>query len=235
MASLTLDEIIQRLESQGDAAAVAGMARYGIVAPKVYGVKIPVLRALAKEAGRDHKLAGRLWAIPTRETRILATMIDHWQWVDEAQMERWVVDFDSWELCDHACGNLFGHTPYAYDKAMAWSARPEEFVKRAGFVLIAELAHQDKRTSDDALAAFFPVIEREAGDGRNFVKKGVNWALRDIGKRNLALNARAVAVAERLIAQPSKSARWNGRDALRELTSEKVQAILRAREARASG
>lgn len=235
MASLTLDEIMQRLESQGDPAAVIGMARYGIVAPKVYGVKIPVLRAIAKEAGRDHELAGRLWAIPTRETRILATIIDHWQWVDEAQMESWVVVLHSWELCDHACGNLFAQTPYAYGKAMEWSARPEEFVKRAGFVLMAELAHQDKRTIDDALAAFFPVIEREAGDSRNFVKKGVNWALRDIGKRNLALNARAIAVAERLVAQQSASARWNGRDALRELTSEKVQAMLHAREARSAG
>ncbi|CUS03132.2 conserved protein of unknown function [Candidatus Promineifilum breve] len=220
------DEILRRLRQQADPAAVAGMAHYGIVGQEVFGVKVPVLRALAKEFGRDHALAGQLWAYPSRETRVLATMIDHWRWVDEAQMEAWVVDIDSWEVCDQACGNLFAHTPFAYAKAMEWSARPDEFVKRAGFVLMADLAHRDQKTTDAALAAFLPVIEREAGDGRNFVKKAVNWALRDIGKRNPALNAQAIATAERLIARPEPPARWNGRDALRELTSKKVQAML---------
>jgi len=156
-------------------------------------------------------------------------MIDHWNWVEDAQMESWVTDFDSWEVCDQACGNLFAHTPFAYNKAVAWSERPEEFVKRAGFVLMADLAHRDQKSTDEALAAFLPIIEREAGDGRNFVKKAVNWALRDIGKRNLNLNQQAIAVAKTLIAQTSAGARWNGRDALRELTSEKVQSILRKR------
>ncbi len=220
------DEILRRLRQQADPAAVAGMARYGIVGQEVFGVKVPVLRAMAKEFGRDHALAAQLWAYPSRETRVLATMIDHWQWVDEAQMEAWVVDIDSWEVGDQACGNLFAYTPFAYAKAMEWSARPEAFVKRAGFVLMADLAHRDKKTTDAALAAFLPVIEREAGDGRNFVKKAVNWALRDIGKRNPALNAQAIATAERLIARPEPPARWNGRDARRELTSEKVQAML---------
>ncbi len=228
--SMTYEEILEQLRAHRDPAAVAGMARYAIVGPEVFGVKIPVLRAMAKQTGRDHALAQRLWAYPSRETRILATMVDHWRWVDEAQMEAWALIFDSWELCDHACGNLFGHTPFAYAKAFEWSGRLEEFVKRAGFVLMAELAHRDKKTSDEALAAFLPVIEREAGDGRNFVKKAVNWALRDIGKRNQALNAQAIATAERLIAQPSAAARWNGRDARRELTSEKVGAALRKRE-----
>jgi 3-methyladenine DNA glycosylase AlkD len=227
---MTYDEILNRLNAQRDSAAVAGMARYGIVGQEVFGVKVPVLRTMAKEARRDHELAQRLWAYPSRETRVLATMIDHWRWVDEAQIEAWVADFDSWEVCDQACGNLFAHTPFAYAKALEWSGRPEEFVKRAGFVLMADLAHRDQKTSDEALAAFLPIIEHEAGDGRNFVKKSVNWALRDIGKRNLALNAAAIATAERLIAQPSAPARWNGRDALGELTSEKVQAMLRKRE-----
>lgn len=226
---LTFDEILNRLREQRDPEAVAGMARYGIVGREVFGVKVPLLRVMAKEAGRDHELAQRLWGYPSRETRILATMIDHWKWVDEAQMARWVIDFDSWEVCDQACGNLFAYTPYAYAKAFEWSGRSEEFVKRAGFVLMADLAHRDKKTSDDDLAAFFPFIEREAGDDRNFVKKAVNWALRDLGKRNLALNRLAIATAERLIAQPSPSARWNGRDALRELTGDKVQAVLRER------
>jgi 3-methyladenine DNA glycosylase AlkD len=226
---MNYDEILNRLQAERDPAAVAGMAHYGIIGQEVFGVKVPVLRAMAKEAGRDHELAQRLWAYPSRETRVLATMIDHWRWVDEAQMETWVADFDSWEVCDQACGNLFAHTPFAYAKALEWSGRPEEFVKRAGFVLMADLAHRDQKTTDEALAAFFPIIEREAGDGRNFIKKAVNWALRDIGKRNLALNAQAIATAERLIAQPSAPARWNGRDARRELTSEKVQAMLRKR------
>lgn len=226
--TLTIDQILQRLEAQRDPEAVAGMARYGIVGREVFGVKVPVLRAMAKEIGSDHELAQQLWAYPSRETRVLATMVDRWQWVDEAQMETWVMDFDSWEVCDQACGNLFAYTPYAYDKAMAWSARPEEFVKRAGFVLMADLAHKDKKTTDEALAAFLPVIEREAGDDRNFVKKAVNWALRDIGKRNLALNGQAIATAEQLIAHPESSARWNGRDARRELTSEAIQSRLRS-------
>ena len=223
------DEILRRLRANGDPAAVAGMARYGIVGPEVFGVKVPVLRAMAREFGRDHDLAAQLWAYPSRETRVLATMIDHWQWVDEAQMARWAADFDSWEICDQACGNLFAYTPYAYAKAIEWSARPEEFVKRAAFVLMADLAHRDQKTTDAALAAFLPVIEREADDGRNFVKKAVNWALRDIGKRNPALNAQAIVTAERLIARPAPAARWNGRDARRELTSEKVRAMLRTR------
>ncbi len=230
--ALTYEEILDRLRAGRDADAVAGMARYGIVGAEVFGVKVPVLRAMAKEAGRDHALALRLWTYPSRETRILATMIDRPQWVDEAQMEAWAADFDSWEVCDQACGNLFAHTPLAYDKALAWSARPEAFVKRAGFVLMAVLAHRDQKTSDAALLACLPIIEREAGDGRNFVKKGVNWALRDIGKRNLALNAQAVAVAERLSERPEPAARWNGRDARRELTSEAVLARLAERDAR---
>ena len=230
--ALTYEEILDRLRAGRDADAVAGMARYGIVGAEVFGVKVPVLRAMAKEAGRDHALALRLWAYPSRETRILATMIDRPQWVDEAQMEAWAADFDSWEVCDQACGNLFAHMPLAYDKALAWSARPEAFVKRAGFVLMAVLAHRDQKTSDAALLACLPIIEREAGDGRNFVKKGVNWALRDIGKRNLALNAQAVAVAARLSERPEPAARWNGRDAQRELTSEAVLARLAERAAR---
>jgi 3-methyladenine DNA glycosylase AlkD len=229
---MTLDEILDRLNAQRDPAAVAGMARYGIVGQEVFGVKVLILRAWAKDTGRDHALAQQLWAYPSRETRVLATMIDHWKWVEEAQMERWVADFDSWEVCDQACGNLFAYTPFAFSKAVAWSERPEEFVKRAGFVLMADLAHRDQKSTDEALAAFLPMIEREAGDGRNFVKKAVNWALRDIGKRNLALNDQSIATARRLIEQPAASARWNGRDALRELTSDKVQAVLRTRAQR---
>lgn len=218
-----VNAIVTSLREQGDPAAVAGMARYGIAAHETFGVKMPVLRQMAKDLGKDHALAAELWDYNSRETRILATLIDRPAWVDEAQMERWVVDFDSWEVCDQACSNLFGRTPYAYDKALAWSERPEEFVKRAGFVLMAMLAHKGSKQSDGALAVFLPIIEREAGDERNFVKKAVNWALRDIGKRNLALNTQAVASAQRLIDRPEASARWIGRDAYQELTSDAVQ------------
>jgi 3-methyladenine DNA glycosylase AlkD len=218
--------ILAQLEAQRDEAAVAGMARYGITGTVVYGVKIPVLRQMTKAIGRDHALAQALWAYDSRETRVLAGLIDDYKQVDEAQMERWVLDFDSWEICDQVCSNLFGRTPYAYAKAIEWSGRPEAFVKRAGFVLMARLAHKDMKTSDADLLALLPLIEREAADERNFVKKAVNWALRDIGKRNLTLNAAAIAAAERLIAQDSRSARWNGNDARRELTSDAVQARL---------
>ncbi len=230
--ALTYEEILDRLRAAAAPDAVAGMARYGIVGAEVFGVKVPVLRAMAKEAGRDHTLALRLWAYPSRETRVLATMVDRPQWVDEAQMEAWAADFDSWEVCDQACGNLFAHTPLACAKSLEWSARPEAFVKRAGFVLMADLAHRDQKTSNAALLAFLPVIEREAGDGRNFVKKAVNWALRDIGKRNLVLNVDAIAVADRLRQRSEPAARWNGGDAWRELTSEAVQARLAERAAR---
>lgn len=214
------------LAAKSDEAAVAGMARYGITGTTVYGVKIPELRALAKTIGRNHALAQDLWAIDSRETRILAALIDDPRQVDEAQMERWAADFDSWEVCDQVCSALFGRTPYAYAKAIDWSERPEEFVKRAGFVLMARLAHKDKKTSDADLLACLPIIEREAADERNYVRKAVNWALRDIGKRNPALNAAAIETADRLIAQDNKTARWNGHDARRELTSEAVRSRL---------
>lgn len=215
--------IIDRLQAQQDNKAVAGMARYGITGATVYGIKMPVLRQLAKEIGKDHDLAQELWAHDSRETRILASLVDDHKLVDEGQMERWVVDFDSWEVCDQVCSNLFGRTPYAYAKALDWGGRPEEFVKRAGFVLMARLAHKDMKTSDAALLACLPIIEREAADERNFIRKAVNWALRDIGKRNVVLNAAALDTAERLIARNSKAARWNGNDARRELTSPAIR------------
>lgn len=215
--------IVARLQAQQDDDAVAGMAHYGIVGNYIYGVKIPILRQMAKETGTDHELAQRLWAHESRETRILASLVDDRKLVDRAQMERWVADFDSWEVCDQVCSNLFGRTPHAYAKAIEWSGRPEVFVKRAGFVLMARLAHKDMKSTDAALLAFLPLIEREAIDERNFVRKAVNWALRDIGKRNPVLNAAAIETAERLIVQENKAARWNGNDARRELTGSAVR------------
>jgi 3-methyladenine DNA glycosylase AlkD len=236
-----IETILQRLEAERNPAALAGMARNGITPARAYGVKIPVLRQLAREArvqlarearvkdkAANHALALQLWANDTRETRILASMIDAPQLVSEVQMESWAAAFDYWEICDQCCQNLFEKTPFAYQKAVEWSEREEEYVKRAGFVLMARLAVSDKKAADERFAAFFPLIEREAGDTRDMVKMGVNWALRQIGKRNLALNRQAILVGERIRQQESKAARWVAGDALRELTGTAVQSRLKS-------
>ena len=220
-------EILARLRAFGDPATAAGMARYGINPQNALGIKIPVLRGIARELGKDHALAEELWATGVHEARILATMIADPRQVTEEQMERWAADFNSWDLCDQCCGNLFDRTPYAYDKALAWSAREEVFVKRAGFALMAYLAVHDKRAPDEKFTQFFPCILRQAGDERNFVKKAVNWALRQIGKRNRSLNESAIAVVAELEQLDSRAARWIAADARRELTGEKVQTRLK--------
>jgi 3-methyladenine DNA glycosylase AlkD len=222
----TVDQILARLESLGSPEDAAGMARFGINVEKAYGIRIPELRKLAKELGRDHDLALALWETGMHEARILASMVDDPKQVSETQMEAWVRDFNSWDLCDQCTGNLFDRTPLAYAKAREWAAREPEFEKRAGFALMAWLAVHDKQAPDEKFSAFLPVIEREAGDERNFVRKAVNWALRQIGKRNAALNAEAIAMAKKLQRMDSKAAQWNANDALKELTSEKVQARL---------
>ncbi len=227
---MQLPEVIKRLESMGDAKAVEGMARYGITAESVYGVSIPRLRAVANEIGQDHALARKLWSISNRETRILAGLTGDLAQVDEALMDAWVLDFDSWEVCDQTLLNLFDRTPFAFRKAVEWSLRREEFVKRAGYVLMARLAVRDKQAEDPAFLDFFPHIRRGAVDERNFVCKAVNWALRQIGKRNLALNEAAIAEAEAIRILDSRSARWAAGDALRELQSEAVQARLLKRK-----
>lgn len=219
-------EAVARLEALADAKGREGMARFGINTDGVLGIRIPVLRRLAKEIGTDHELAEELWATGIHEARLLASMVDDPRRVTEEQMEAWVRDFDSWDVCDGVCGNLFDKTPFAHAKATAWTGRQEEFVKRAGFALIAWLAVHDKGTEDEAFVAFLPLIERESLDDRNFVKKAVNWALRQIGKRNLRLHRHALAAAERIRALDSRSARWIASDALRELRSEGVHARL---------
>jgi 3-methyladenine DNA glycosylase AlkD len=220
--SLTAEEILAQLNALANSENVAGMARYGINPQGALGISMPTLRGIAKQAGRDHSMAEQLWASGLHEARILASLVDVPHLVTEEQMECWVVDFDSWDVCDQVCGNLFDRTPYAYQKAKEWSGRDAEFVKRAGFVLMAWLATHDKKAGDDQLEQFFPMIAREAGDERNFVKKAVNWALRGIGKRNLYLNHRAVETALQIQANNSKAARWVAADALRELTDEKT-------------
>lgn len=219
---MNLKEILAKLESLADPKAVEGMARFGITTEKVYGVPIPDLRAMAKEIGTDHGLAQRLWAEKIRETMILASMIDDPKMVDEKQVDRWVRDFDNWEVCDQCCTNLFDKTRFTYDKAVEWSSNDREFVKRAGFALMARLAWTDKKATDKQLEKFLPIIKRESVDERNFVKKAVNWALRQIGKRNAALNKKAIACAKQIQKMDSKSAKWIAADALRELTSKAV-------------
>jgi 3-methyladenine DNA glycosylase AlkD len=203
------------------------MARYGIRNDNALGISMPRLRGIAREVGRDHQLAQGLWDSGIHEARILAGLIDDPGQVTPKQMESWVSAFDSWDLCDQVCGNLFDRTPYAFGKAIEWSNRKEEFVKRAGFVLIAELAVHNKKASDDLFEAFLPAILRESSDERNFVKKAVNWALRQIGKRNCRLNIQAIRVAEQMALLDSRSAHWCSANALRELTNVKVQNSLK--------
>lgn len=215
--------VLARLKSHANPANVAGMARYGINPKNTLGVGIPVLRALAREIGKDHALAQEIWKSGIHEARILAGMIDSPAQVTPRQMDSWAREFDSWDVCDQVCANLFRHTAFAFEKCEEWSGRPQEFVKRAGFALMAALTVVDKQTGDERFLAFLPIIEREAGDGRNFVKKAVNWALRQIGKRNSNLNRAALETARRLLESPDKSARWIASDAIKELTGPAVQ------------
>jgi len=252
------EEILKQLKSLSDPDAVAGMARFGINAKNTYGVSIPVLRKMAKQIGKNHLLADKLWNSAMHEARILAGMIDVPEKVTETQLERWVKDFDSWDICDQCCSNLFGRkvprkprpvggvrghntksyyiagkrrpaagelhkTKFAHKKAIEWSKRREEFVKRAGFVLMATLAVHDKEADNQKFIRLLPIIKREATDERNFVKKAVNWALRQIGKRNSALNKIAIQTAKEIQKIDSKSAKWIASDAIRELTSGAVQ------------
>lgn len=221
------EQIIEELESLSNPEDVEGMARFGIKHKKTYGVRMPDLRRIAKNAGKDHELAEELWNTGYGETKILASLIDDPKMVTEDQMEKWVIEFDSWDVCDQCCINLFRKLPFAYKKVFEWSMREEKFVKRAAFALIAVLAVHDKKADDEKFEEFFPLIIKESSDNRNFVKKAVNWALRQIGKRNTALNKRAIEIAEKIQNMDSKSAKWIAADALRELKSERVQERLK--------
>ena len=224
---MEFEQIINELESLSDPGDIEGRARFGIKSNKAYGVRMPELRRIAKKAGKNHELAEKLWEYGYSETRIMASMIEDPKLVTEEQMEKWVVEFDSWDVCDQCCMNLFRKTPFAYKKVFEWSIRDEEFVKRSAFTLIATLAVHDKKADDSKFEELFDIIVREAHDERNFVKKAVNWALRQIGKRNINLNKKAIEFAEKIDKMDSKSAKWIAKDALRELKSEKVQKRLK--------
>ena len=214
---MSYPRVIARLKKMANPKNVAGMARFGINPKGTLGISIPHLRRLAREIGRDHRLAHQLWRSGIHEARILASYIEDPRRVSGAQMERWVKDFDSWDVCDQVSG-LFETTPSARIKIRKWAADDREFVKRAAFAIMAGLAVHDKTAGDRDFERFFPIIKRAATDDRNFVKKAVNWALRNIGKRNSRLNRRAVAVAKEIARIDSPAARWIAADALRELS-----------------
>jgi 3-methyladenine DNA glycosylase AlkD len=223
----TCAAVLHELKELADPKVRAKMAYFGVHVPKAHGISAPLLHRFAKQIGKDHQLASELWLTGIHEGRILATLIGEPEKVNAAEMERWVRDFDSWDVVDAACCYLYAHTRLAWKMAFAWSHRREEFVKRASFSLVAYLSYKDEEAPDVRFVKFLPVIEREAQDERNFVRKAVNWALRNIGKRNVRLNRAAIRAAERIRKQDSSVARWIAADALRELKSDTVQARLR--------
>lgn len=223
----TCAAVLRELRSLGEARNVQGMARFGIRATNVYGVSKPKLDLLARKIGRDRSLALQLWDSGVHDARILAGMIDVASQVTPLQMDKWVSHFDNWDVCDGTCCHLFVFSAHAWDKAVAWSRQDQEFIKRAGFALMAYLAYRDKTAPDVRFLKLLPIIEKHSNDDRNFVRKAVNWALRNIGKRNVRLNRAAIRAAKRIQRQNSRAARWIAADALRELRSQAVRSRLR--------
>ena len=223
-------EIISRLESMANSRTVAEVARFGIISKKILGLSTPVIMQFAKEIGKDHTLAGELWASGIYEGRILACFVEDASRLTEVQMETWVKDFDNWAICDQCCLRLFDKSPLASRKVIEWSRREEEFVRRAGFALMAVLAVHDKKAPDEKFLPFLAIIKGTATDERNYVRKAVNWALRQIGKRNIRLNRAAIETAEAIKLLDSSSARWIAADALRELRGKAVQERLHKKQ-----
>lgn len=230
MNPMTVEEVLEYLRKRGSKRNVEGMARYGIVAPKVFGVSVGTLRTLSRKTGRDHALAQALWKSGWYEARMLTAFIDEPDRVTPAQMDRWAKDFDNWAICDALTFHLFDKSPHAWDKVRQWATRKEEFVKRAAFALLAALALHDRKTPDAPFQRSLRLVARGALDERNFVKKGVSWALRSIGSRSPALNAAAVQLATKLSKSGNAAERWVGKDALRDITRPLVQKKLAARD-----
>jgi len=223
----SVKDVLDKLQSKAQREQLQGMAKYGMTIEKRLGVSVPDMRKLAKALGRDHRLALELWKTGIAEARIVAGMVGDPAKLTEEQMEEWVEDINSWDVCDQVCMNLFEKSQLAWKKILDWSEREEEFVKRTAFSLIACLAWHDKKASDERFTELLPVITQAAMDDRNFVKKAVNWALRNIGKRNLNLNRAAINAAKEIQCLDSKAARWIAADAIRELESAPVQRKLR--------
>ena len=223
---MTVNEVVEELKTLSTPEHYAKLSHFGINDSKALGIKVPLLRLLAKKIGKNHELALQLWATEIHEARILATMIEDPKLVAENQFDSWVRDFNSWDICDQSCG-LLTKTPYAFSRIVTYSTANEEFVKRTAFVLMCALVIYDKKANDESFYHFLEIIEREAWDERNFVRKAVNWALRQIGKRNDVLRLKAIETAERILKQNTKSARWIATDALRELNDEKIISMVR--------
>ncbi|MCP4182638.1 MAG: DNA alkylation repair protein [Hyphomicrobiales bacterium] len=219
----SIDLAVEKLRGKSKPENRAGMARFGIDTTKALGVSMPNIRSIGNSIQKDHLLAQELWESKIHEARILASLVDHPKWVTSEQMERWASDFNSWDLCDQVCGNLFDKSPYAHEKIVAWSTRSEEFVRRAAFALIAWRAVHDKNSPDETFLAYLPIILTASDDPRNFVKKAVNWALRQIGKRSALLYVPTLETAVKLAESENATARWIGRDAVKELDSAKMQ------------
>ena len=218
-----IDDIIKELKKLSVPNRKADFLRFGINIDNALFIQMPVLRDIAKSVGKNHKLVEDLWNTGIHEARIIACLIDEPDKVTEKQMEKWVKDFNSWDICDQCCNNLFRKTRFAHQKAVEWSSREEEFVKRAGFVMMAVLAVHDKKSEDNVFLKFLKIAKKESTDERNFVKKAVNWAIRQIGKRNELLNQKATAICHQIEKKDSKSSKWIAKDALRELNSEEVK------------
>jgi len=224
-------EIIKELESLRSKKNIEEMQRFGITSKsKIFGILKPELRKIAKRIGKNQELAIKLWETEIHEARILASIIAEPEKFTEDLMDKWVSEIDNWDLCDQCVMNLFWRTKHAYKKAREWSQSNHEFIKRAGFSLIAKLAISDKKASNEKFEQFFPIIKREATDNRNYVKKAISWALRQIGKRNLELNEKAIEIAKEIQRLNSKSAKWIAQDVTRELTSEKILKRLKMRK-----
>jgi len=229
---MTVPQVLARLRRTGTKRNRDGMARYAIVAPKAFGVSVGDLRTLGKELGTDHRLAQDLWKTGWYEARMLSAFVADPARTTAAQMERWTRDFDNWAVCDHLCFHLYDRTPHAWTKIDQWSGRREEFVKRAAFALLASVALHDTSMPDARFTRSLRLIEGAATDERNFVKKGVSWALRSVGDRNPDLHEAALACARRLGESTDASARWVGKDAVRQLNRPAVRKRVAARAAR---
>ena len=226
------DSVVAWLKRTGTKREREGMARFGLPSDKAFGVSVGTMQRYAKEIGQNHDLSLALWETGSYEARMMAAFVGEPDRLTPAQMDRWCKDFDNWGIVDTVCFKLFDQTPHAWSKVDQWSRREEEFEKRAGFALLACLALHDKAAVDDQFTRRLPLIEQASTDGRNFVKKGVSWAFRLIGRRNLALNEATVALSRRLKESPSASARWLGKGALKELTSPAVTRKLAAKRGR---
>jgi 3-methyladenine DNA glycosylase AlkD len=218
----TAEEVLTELKKYYNPKNIEGMKRYGIKADKAFGVNAPTMYAIANRIGKNHELALKLWDTGYHEARHIAAMIDDPILVTKSQMNKWVNDFYSWDICDGTCSNLFRHTPYALEKIPQWAKSKKEFVRRTAFSMIAYVAVHHKKRDDKEFLQFFPLIKKYSIDERNFVKKAVNWSLRQIGKRSKFLNKEAIKLAKEIRTIDSKSARWIANDAIRELTNPKI-------------